>query len=51
VNEDPIQRFEEDPVVSLEVQHFVLARINSIAQLEALIMMRNAPDVHYAQYW
>ena len=44
VSEDPIQKFDGEPIVPLEVQHFVLARVNSIAQLEALIMMRNAPD-------
>jgi len=44
MNDEPIQKFEGDPVVPLEVQHLVLAHIDSIAQLEALIMMRNAPD-------
>ena len=31
-------------VVPPEVQRFVLDRIESIAQLEAILMMRNAPD-------
>jgi hypothetical protein len=44
VNEDPFQKFDGEQVVPLEVQQFVLERIQSIAQLEALIMMRNAPD-------
>ncbi len=44
MNEDPFQKFDGEQVVPLEVQHFVLERIKSIAQLEALIMMRNAPD-------
>ena len=44
MNEDSLQKFDGEPVVPLEVQHFVLERIKSIAQLEALIMMRNAPD-------
>jgi hypothetical protein len=33
-----------DAVVPSEVQRFVLDRIDSIAQLEAILMMRNAPD-------
>jgi hypothetical protein len=33
-----------DGVVPSEVQRFVLDRIESIAQLEAILMMRNAPD-------
>ena len=44
MSEDSFQKFDGEPVVPLEVQHFVLERIKSIAQLEALIMMRNAPD-------
>jgi biotin operon repressor len=44
VSEDTLQKFDGEPVVPFEVQHFVLERIKSIAQLEALIMMRNAPD-------
>ena len=44
MSEDTFQKFDGEPVVPLEVQHFVLERIKSIAQLEALIMMRNAPD-------
>ena len=39
-----VQKFDGDPIVPLEVQRFVLERISSIAQLEALILMRNAPD-------
>ena len=38
------QRHHVDDVVPDEVQRFVLDRIDSIAQLEALLMMRNAPD-------
>jgi hypothetical protein len=41
---EAFQKFEGEPVVPLEVQRFVLDRIGSIAQLEALLMMRNAPD-------
>lgn len=48
VADEPFQRFDGEPVVPLEVQQFVLERINSIAQLEALIMMRNAPDTWWA---
>jgi hypothetical protein len=44
VGEDTFQKFDGEPVVPLEVQQFVLERIGSIAQLEALLMMRNAPD-------
>jgi hypothetical protein len=44
VSEEVFQRFDGEPIVPLEVQHFVLERITSIAQLEALLMMRNAPD-------
>jgi hypothetical protein len=42
--DEAFQTFDGDAVVPLEVQQFVLGRIGSIAQLEALIMMRNAPD-------
>ena len=42
--EKTFQTFDGEPVVPLEVQQFVLERIGSIAQLEALLMMRNAPD-------
>jgi hypothetical protein len=38
------QRRPVDEVVPQQVRQFVLERIDSIAQLEALIMMRNAPD-------
>jgi hypothetical protein len=38
------QKFDGEPVVPLDVQQFVLERIGSIAQLEALLIMRNAPD-------
>ena len=41
---EAVQKFDGDPIVPLEVQRFVLECISSIAQLEALIMMRNAPD-------
>jgi len=44
VGDEPFQTFDGEPVVPLEVQQFVLDRIGSIAQLEALLMMRNAPD-------
>jgi hypothetical protein len=44
VSEQAFQKFDGDLVVPLEVQQFVLERVGSIAQLEALIMMRNAPD-------
>jgi hypothetical protein len=44
VGEEPFQEFDGEPVVPLEVQQFVLDRVGSIAQLEALLMMRNAPD-------
>jgi hypothetical protein len=44
VSDEPFQKFDGEPIVPLEVQQFVLERIGSIAQLEALIMMRNAPD-------
>ena len=44
VSEHAFQKVDGEPVVPLEVQQFVLERIGSIAQLEALIMMRNAPD-------
>lgn len=44
VGEETFQKFDGEPVVPLEVQQFVLDRIGSIAQLEALLMMRNAPD-------
>jgi hypothetical protein len=44
VGAEPFQKFDGEPVVPLEVQQFVLDRIGSIAQLEALILMRNAPD-------
>lgn len=44
VGDEPFQTFDGEPVVPLEVQRFVLDRIGSIAQLEALLMMRNAPD-------
>jgi hypothetical protein len=40
----PFQHFDGEPIVPLGVQQFVLDRIGSIAQLEALVMMRNAPD-------
>jgi hypothetical protein len=48
VADEPFQRFDGESVVPLEVQQFVLGRIGSIAQLEALIMMRNAPDTWWA---
>jgi hypothetical protein len=48
VADEPFQRFDGEPVVPLEVQQFVLDRINSIAQLEALLIMRNAPDTWWA---
>ncbi|HKY70596.1 MAG TPA: hypothetical protein VJL88_01630 [Nitrospira sp.] len=44
MSEHAFQKFEGESVVPFEVQEFVLERIGSIAQLEALIMMRNAPD-------
>ena len=44
MGEEVYQRFDGEPVVPLEVQQFVLERIGSIAQLEALLLMRNAPD-------
>jgi hypothetical protein len=44
VSEEAFQNFDGEPIVPLDVQHFVLACISSIAQLEALLMMRNAPD-------
>jgi hypothetical protein len=44
MGDQPFQTFDGEPVVPLEVQQFVLDRIGSIAQLEALLMMRNAPD-------
>jgi hypothetical protein len=45
VSDEHFQKFDGEPIVPLEVQQFVLERIGSIAQLEALIMMRNAPDI------
>jgi len=45
VSDEHFQKFYGEPIVPLEVQQFVLERIGSIAQLEALIMMRNAPDI------
>lgn len=44
MSDEHFQKFDGEPIVPLEVQQFVLERIGSIAQLEALIMMRNAPD-------
>jgi hypothetical protein len=44
VSDEHFQKFDGEPIVPLEVQQFVLERIGSIAQLEALNMMRNAPD-------
>lgn len=44
MSEHAFQKCEGESVVPFEVQQFVLERIGSIAQLEALIMMRNAPD-------
>lgn len=44
MGEDTLQKFDGEPVVPVEVQQFVLERIGSIAQLEALLLMRNAPD-------
>lgn len=44
MSDEPFQKFDGEAVVPVEVQQFVLERIGSIAQLEALIMMRNAPD-------
>ena len=44
MNEQTVQKFDGEPVVPLDVQEFVVERIGSIAQLEALLMMRNAPD-------
>jgi hypothetical protein len=44
VGDEAFQQFDGESVVPLEVQQFVLDRIGSIAQLEALVMMRNAPD-------
>ena len=48
MGDEPFQTFDGEPVVPLEVQRFVLERIGSIAQLEALLMMRNAPDTWWA---
>ena len=48
MSDQPFQRFDGEPVVPLEVQQFVLDRIGSIAQLEALLIMRNAPDTWWA---
>jgi len=48
VSPEPFQNFDGEPVVPVEVQQFVLDRIGSIAQLEALVMMRNAPDTWWA---
>lgn len=45
---ETLQQFDGEPIVPIDVQHFVLERIGSIAQLEALIMMRNAPDTWWA---
>lgn len=45
MSDEHFQKFDGEPIVPLEVQQFVLERIGSIAQLEALIMMRNAPDI------
>lgn len=44
VTQDPLHKSDGEPVVPLEVQQFVLERIGSIAQLEALLIMRNSPD-------
>lgn len=44
MGEENYQKFDGEPVVPLDVQQFVLERIGSIAQLEALLIMRNAPD-------
>jgi hypothetical protein len=44
VSQDPLHKPDGEPVVPLDVQQFVLERIGSIAQLEALLIMRNAPD-------
>jgi hypothetical protein len=41
---DGTKRNPVDDVVPQQVRQFVLERIDSIAQLEALLMMRNAPD-------
>ena len=41
---DRLQKVNGEPIVPPDVQHFVLERIGSIAQLEALLMMRDAPD-------
>ena len=48
MSDQGFQRFDGEPVVPLEVQQFVLDRIGSIAQLEALLIMRNAPDTWWA---
>ena len=48
MSDQPFQKFDGDPIVPLEVQQFVLDRIGSIAQLEALLIMRNAPDTWWA---
>jgi hypothetical protein len=44
MSEGTHQKYDDEPVVPVDVQQFVLERIGSIAQLEALLMMRNAPD-------
>jgi hypothetical protein len=46
--DERFQKFDGEPIVPLEVQQFVLSRIGSIAQLEALLIMRNAPDTWWA---
>lgn len=48
MSDESFQRFDGEAVVPVEVQQFVLERIGSIAQLEALIMMRNAPDTWWS---
>jgi hypothetical protein len=44
MSDQSFEKFDGEPIVPLEVQQFVLERIGSIAQLEALLLMRNAPD-------
>jgi hypothetical protein len=44
MGEENLHKFDGEPVVPQDVQQFVLERIGSIAQLEALLLMRNSPD-------
>ena len=48
MGDELFHQYKGEAVVPLEVQQFVLDRIGSIAQLEALLMMRNAPDTWWA---